>query len=342
MAAGRTGRKGDGGKGGDKAADGVASGVGELYALPPGEFMAARKRLAAGLRKAGRGAAAARVEELAKPSASVWAVNQLLQKEGERVAALLAAGERARATQQQVLSGKRGADTLQQSAREVRELVEQLARRAAELAGAAGTRVGVLTGERIAADLEAMALDPAGAAAVAGGWLERDLERPGLNVLAGARLPAGARRGREAGAAAATAPGRVGGRVFPGRPAVGKVMPGKAAEREKAAQREEAEREKLARQEEAERRAEKVRESRAAAVRERIAEADRAVRRAGAEVEGARREVKETLAAEAEASRQAREARAVVAQARKRAAEAERELARARKELASAWRTKAP
>src|SRR5580693_2508731 len=221
--------KSTGSKRGRGGEPGIAGELRELYALPPGEFTAARKRLAARLKQEGRGAEAERVADLARPSASVWAVNQLLREESRRVADLLAAGERARAAQQQVLSGKLDAGALQRSAREVRKLVDELGRRAAELAAAAGTRVGALTGERIAADLEAMALDPAGVEAVAGGWLEQDLDRPGLNVLAGARLPAGAKRALEAGggavAAAKAAPegkaaagggGRAGSGTWPG------------------------------------------------------------------------------------------------------------------------------
>ena len=99
---------------------GLESEIARLYALTPAEFTAARKRLAARLRQAGQGAGAERVDELERPTASVWAINLLLRRERERVSALLAAGERARATQQRLLSGKADAEALQASAREVR------------------------------------------------------------------------------------------------------------------------------------------------------------------------------------------------------------------------------
>jgi hypothetical protein len=341
----------------------VEAGIEQLYALPPGQFAAARKQLAAKLRQAGRGAAAERVSELVKPTPSVWAINLLLRQEGERVAALLAAGERARATQQRLLSGKAGAEALQGSAKEVRALVELLRRRAVELASAAGLRVGALTRERIEADLEAMALDPAGAGAVAGGWLERDLDRPGLNVLAGARLPPGARRELAAAPAQAQRPAerlkaqrpaerlkaqRSAERLKPGPPAARKPSghqkperrpqeERRAAERQRAERREAAVREQRARQAEEQRRAAERRERQAAAARERIVRAERAVSAAGAQVEKARREAEEAARAEDEASRKATQARTASIAARRRAAEADRALAGARKALAAAW-----
>ncbi|MGH9333009.1 MAG: hypothetical protein ACRD21_04585, partial [Vicinamibacteria bacterium] len=48
-----------------------------LYQVPLGDLVRARNDLAAALKKSGDGAAAERVKEISKPSASAWAVNQL-------------------------------------------------------------------------------------------------------------------------------------------------------------------------------------------------------------------------------------------------------------------------
>src|SRR5262249_49875362 len=63
----------------------------ELYAVPPTGFIAARNRLAAELKKAGRADEAARVKALPKPSASLWATNQLARRAPLELRAFIAA-----------------------------------------------------------------------------------------------------------------------------------------------------------------------------------------------------------------------------------------------------------
>ncbi|MBC8072915.1 MAG: hypothetical protein IAG13_31625, partial [Deltaproteobacteria bacterium] len=62
-----------------------------LYQGALAEFVAARNRLAAALKKDGDGELAAAVKGLPKPSATAWAVDQLWWHERERIAALFAA-----------------------------------------------------------------------------------------------------------------------------------------------------------------------------------------------------------------------------------------------------------
>nr|MBA3842560.1 hypothetical protein [Actinomycetota bacterium] len=72
----------------------------ELYALPLEEFTKARNDLVARLKQAHQQEAAAAIGALRKPSVVGWTVNRLARDEPAQVAALLAAGEALRETQQ--------------------------------------------------------------------------------------------------------------------------------------------------------------------------------------------------------------------------------------------------
>jgi hypothetical protein len=76
-----------------------------LYALDLDLFVAERTRLVRVLRKEGRRAEAATVQEQRKPSLVVWTVNQLARRERRDVDLLLDAGQRLAATQTALLSG---------------------------------------------------------------------------------------------------------------------------------------------------------------------------------------------------------------------------------------------
>ena len=77
-----------------------------LYAAPLDEFVAERDALAKRLRADGDREAADRVKALRKPSAAVWAVNQLARRQQKDYRALLEAGDRLREAQEQVLGGE--------------------------------------------------------------------------------------------------------------------------------------------------------------------------------------------------------------------------------------------
>jgi hypothetical protein len=76
-----------------------------LYGQPLDQFTRTRDELARELRKQGDRAAADRVKEQRKPSLIGWALNQVQRAHGDAIDELLAAGERLRATQQQLLEG---------------------------------------------------------------------------------------------------------------------------------------------------------------------------------------------------------------------------------------------
>ena len=77
-----------------KSKNDFESDVDALFRLPLAEFTGARNALAAQLKKDGRGAEAADVKALGKPSVSAWAVNQLYWNHREAFDKLIASGER--------------------------------------------------------------------------------------------------------------------------------------------------------------------------------------------------------------------------------------------------------
>jgi hypothetical protein len=66
----------------------------DLFAVPPAEFVAARDALAKELRAGGREAEAKEVASLRRPTAPVWAVNQLARRAPAEVDELLDSSER--------------------------------------------------------------------------------------------------------------------------------------------------------------------------------------------------------------------------------------------------------
>ena len=141
----------------------------DLYALAPGEFIAARDRLAGELKDGGDTDAAAAVKRLKKPSIVAWAVNAAAREHAEEVAALRETGEALRRAQRKVLSGGGGED-LRRATDERRALVGTLADAAI---GAVGAR-GQAHRDAIAATLEAASVDDELGERLEAGTLERE------------------------------------------------------------------------------------------------------------------------------------------------------------------------
>ena len=153
--------------------------VDALFALPLGEFTAARNALARRLRKEDP-AAAEGVRGLAKPTVPAWAVNQLVRREGDLVEQLLELGE---ALQKQALRGS--VEALRDTQRQERDAVRELVLRAEALLTEAGHSQSARTLERVAATLTAGAQTEAGRAALRAGRLTEELEPTGFEALAG-------------------------------------------------------------------------------------------------------------------------------------------------------------
>jgi hypothetical protein len=164
-----------------------------LFQLPLGEFTDARNALAARLKKDGRHAEAGEVRALTKPSASAWVVNQLFWRHRKLFDRLFESGDRLRRAQAERLTG----DAARDAVNERREVVAELATRAADLlkeAGRGGTRDLL---RRVTSTLDALSSYGSLRNAAVAGRLTDDLEPPGfeaaLDQLPGAeKRPAGA------------------------------------------------------------------------------------------------------------------------------------------------------
>jgi hypothetical protein len=229
-----------------------ASPVGELAAVAPAEFVRARNALAAGLRKAGREAAAREVMARPRPTLPIWTVNRLAGTQRENIDELIAAAERMKAAQ--LGRGARSRD-LAGAVTGYRNVLRRLVERARVMLQEAGVRAPHGTLLRIETTLGAAASDPAHREALRGGRLEHELAPRGFEVFGGAMpsaRPVAGGTGDAAGTASASAPKR------PSRP--------EPAERERRAARLAAARDALARA-----------QAEATAARERAASAERHV-----------------------------------------------------------------
>ena len=146
----------------------------ELYGLAPGEFTSARDARAKELRSGGGREAANAVKALRKPTVAAWALNQLSRRNGKDLDRLLAAGEKLRGAQEELLAGG-DRSAFQKAAARERELVAELTATAVKLAGEGGTGLE----EKVAATLHAAALDEDTADELRAGRLLREREAIG-------------------------------------------------------------------------------------------------------------------------------------------------------------------
>jgi phage shock protein A len=149
-----------------------------LFALPLAEFTAARNALAKRLKLDKREDEAEAVMELAKPSVSAWAVNQLYWKHREKFDALVEAGARLGKAQAVQLSGKAG--DLQGAMTARRETVSALLQLADKLLSAGGHASTPETMRRIQTTLETLSTSDSQRA----GRLTEDIGPVGFESLA--------------------------------------------------------------------------------------------------------------------------------------------------------------
>ncbi len=176
----------------------LAKEAGKLYALPAGEFTAARNARAKGLRARDPELAAA-VATLPKPTVAAAAVNRLARDQPSEVRELIQAGKRLRATQERALAGKGEPDDLQQAIGEHRAALERLQREARRL------RLSDAVLERVVRTIRAASLDPDAQRLLERGLLAEELEAagfaldPGLVVTAKPKLGEGRQERRATG-----------------------------------------------------------------------------------------------------------------------------------------------
>jgi hypothetical protein len=156
--------------------------VDRLFAVRPAEFVAARDRLSAELKRQGRKDEAAAVKTLPRPSPSAFAVNQLARRDPEGLARLEAATSALERTQG-AAAGEEGRRAYREALAEQREALERLvglAARSLEEAGLGSARTVL---DRVSSNLRFAMLDDAARALVRQGRLSRDVEAPDLSVL---------------------------------------------------------------------------------------------------------------------------------------------------------------
>ncbi len=149
-------------------------------------FVASRKALVGELRATGDRDGAKAAAALRKPSVAAWAINQLVHRHGEQVAAFRAAAAQARSAQVD-LAGGGDRDAWRAAMAAVREAHRALTDAVAELGVSAAARDGA------EATLAAAAADESVEAEALSGRLVREVEPGGFGGLLAADIPTVAR-----------------------------------------------------------------------------------------------------------------------------------------------------
>jgi hypothetical protein len=152
--------------------------AGELYALTPAEFTAARDERARQARQAGQRDDAAAIKKLARPTTSAWLVNQLSREAPDQLGRLVEVGE-ALEEAQRTLAG----DRLRELSGQRRNVINDLLPQAAEIASRAGQPASAVVMGEVRATLEAALADSAARAAVQSGRLTKPLAYAGLGEV---------------------------------------------------------------------------------------------------------------------------------------------------------------
>jgi hypothetical protein len=281
----------------------LTSAAEELYALPPGDFTAARDERVARARTAGDRDLARAIGALRRPVVSAWLVNQLAREAGDQVADLVTLGESLRQAQQD-LSGER----LRELSVRRRQLVAALLAEARGIAERDGRAAGPQVEREVEATLQAALADADAAAAVRAGCLASPLSYAGLGVGEADAVAVARRQAPRKEPAAGKAPAKE--KAPPRERPSGRRPKETAAEREARRAAEAAERQARQAAAEAERKAAQ------------IAEAEQAVRRAADAAAAADAELDD-------AERQAASARAAQESARKQVERLDAELSQA-------------
>lgn len=149
----------------------------DLYALPVGEFTAARDARAKELKGSDK-ELSARVKALRKPSAAAWVVNLFVRRESEQVEQVVAVGAALREAQAN-LDG----EELRALTRQRRQLTAAVTGRARAVAAEEGHRLTDAVADQVEATLTAAMLDEGAASAVRSGLLTAALTANGIEAV---------------------------------------------------------------------------------------------------------------------------------------------------------------
>ena len=149
----------------------------DLYAGPPGEFVARRTAAVKAARADGDRELAAAIGELRKPTVSAWLVNLLVRSDGDLPGQIVALGEGLRDAERS-LDGP----ALRELSTQRRQLVRSLVARARGLAKPTGQKIGDTVVQELDATLTAALADPAIAREVVSGRLTAAREYAGFGT----------------------------------------------------------------------------------------------------------------------------------------------------------------
>lgn len=153
--------------------------INELFKAPLTEFIAARKTLAARLKKNGFAGEAEGVKALAKPSVSAWTVNQLYWRHREEFDELIATGQRFRKAQTsaKMVNMREALDARREALSHLSDLAEEILRDA-------GNNPSLDTLRRISTTLEALSAYASQSDGPTPGRLTQDIDPPGFDSFA--------------------------------------------------------------------------------------------------------------------------------------------------------------
>jgi hypothetical protein len=158
--------------------------AGELYALPPNEFTAARNERAKQARQAGDKDLAQQITALGKPTMVGWLANQLVREHPDEMRALLDLGGSLREA-----TASLAGDQLKELSRQQRQVVHALVQQARGLAKTAGHPASEDTARGLEETLHAALADEGAAGELAAGRLTGVLSRTGFPTDAPTAAP---------------------------------------------------------------------------------------------------------------------------------------------------------
>jgi hypothetical protein len=160
--------------------------VQDLFAVPPKDFTAARNALAKELRDGGEAEEAKRVAALRRPTAAVWAANQLARRAPDAVRALLDAADEVRRWQARAVRGG-GGDELRAAMAAQRSALVKLEQEAAAALREAELSPSPSTLRAIQSTVQAAATgDRDARERLRSGAIEHELAPAGFEALLGA------------------------------------------------------------------------------------------------------------------------------------------------------------
>jgi hypothetical protein len=152
--------------------------AGELYALLPGEFVAARNERAGRIKADGDAELARAVKALPKPAAAAWLANTMVRHLADQLDQVLELGEAMREAQEDL-----DAAQLRDLNRQRRQLVAAVVREGRKVAARLGQKVSEPAAEQTAATLQAAMADERAAAALRTGLLVEPMAAVGLDPV---------------------------------------------------------------------------------------------------------------------------------------------------------------